>query len=37
MAFYLKRAKTYFEKAEEPMMSKEIVLSVPTYCSNAER
>lgn len=37
MAFYLRRAKTYFEKADEPMMSKEIVLSVPTYASNAER
>lgn len=37
MAFYLKRAKTYFEKADDPMMSKEIVLSVPTYASNAER
>jgi len=35
MAFYLKRAKTYFEKAG--MNSKDIVLSVPTYASNAER
>lgn len=35
MAFYLKRVKTYFEKAG--MNSKEIVISVPTYASNAER
>lgn len=35
MAFYLKRAKTYFEKAD--MHSKEMVLSVPSYASNAER
>jgi heat shock protein 4 len=35
MATFLKRAKTYFEKAG--MMSKEMVLSVPTYASNAER
>ena len=35
MAFYLKRAKTYFENAG--MMAKEMVLSVPTYASNAER
>ena len=35
MASFLKRAKTYFEKAG--MMSKEMVLSVPTYASNAER
>jgi len=35
MAFYLKRAKTYFELAG--MGSKEIVISVPTYASNVER
>lgn len=35
MAFYLKKVKTYFEKAG--MMSKEIVLSVPSYATNAER
>lgn len=35
MAFYLKRAKTYFENAG--MMTREMVLSVPTYASNAER
>lgn len=35
MASFLKRAKTYFEGAG--MMSKEMVLSVPTYASNAER
>lgn len=35
MASFLKRAKTYFEKAG--MMSKEMVISVPTYASNAER
>jgi len=35
MAFYLKKVKTYFEKAE--MHSKEMVISVPTYASNAER
>ena len=33
--FYLKRVKTYFEKAG--MNSKEIIISVPTYSSNAER
>ena len=35
MAFYLKKSKTFFEKAR--MGSKEIVISVPTYASNAER
>ena len=35
MAAFLKRAKTYFEKAG--MMAKEMVLSIPTYASNAER
>jgi hypothetical protein len=35
MASFLKRAKTYFENAG--MNSKEMVLSVPTYASNAER
>jgi len=35
MAFYLKKVKTYFEKAN--MMSKEIVISVPSYATNAER
>lgn len=34
-ASFLRRAKTYFEKAG--MNSKEMVLSVPTYASNAER
>ena len=35
MAVFLKRSKTYFENSG--MMSKEIVLSIPTYASNAER
>lgn len=35
MASFLRRAKTYFENAG--MNSKEMVLSVPTYASNAER
>ena len=35
MAFYLKKLKTYFEKAG--MSSKEIVISIPTYASNSER
>ena len=35
MAFYLKKVKTYFEKAGMP--SKEIVIAVPTYCTNSER
>lgn len=34
-AAFLRRAKTYFENAG--MMSNEMVLSVPTYASNAER
>ena len=34
-ASFLRRAKTYFEKAG--MNSKEMLLSVPTYASNAER
>lgn len=35
MGFYLKKVKTYFEKAG--MNSKEIVISVPTYATNTER
>lgn len=35
LASFLKRAKTYFEKAN--MMSKEIVIAVPSYASNTER
>jgi len=35
MASFLRRAKTYFENAG--MMAKEMVISVPTYASNAER
>lgn len=35
MAYYLKKAKTYFEKAG--MTSKEIVISVPSYATNSER
>lgn len=35
MGFYLKRAKTFFEKGG--MKSKEIVISVPSYATNAER
>lgn len=35
MAYYMRRMKTYFENAG--LMSKEIVISVPTYASNAER
>lgn len=35
MGFYLKKAKTYFEKAN--MRSNEIVISVPSYATNAER
>lgn len=35
MASFLKRAKTYFEKAG--MMAREMVLSIPAYASNAER
>ena len=35
MGFYLKKVKTYFEKAG--MTSNDIVISVPNYASNAER
>lgn len=35
MGFYLKKARTFFEQAG--MKSNEIVISVPTYASNAER
>lgn len=35
MAYYLKKLKTYFEKAG--MKSKEIVISVPSYATNSER
>lgn len=35
MAFYLRKVKTYFEKNN--MNSKEIVIAIPTYASNAER
>ena len=35
MAYFLKKAKTYFEKAG--MHSKEMVISVPSYASNIER
>lgn len=35
MAFYLRKARTYFQKAG--MESKEIVITIPTYASNAER
>ena len=35
MGFYLRKARTYF--IEAGMKSKEIVISVPTYASNAER
>ena len=35
MAYYLKKVKTYFEKAG--MNSKEIVISVPSYATNSER
>ena len=35
MAYYLKKVKTYFEKAVMP--SKEIVISVPSYATNSER
>jgi len=34
-AFYLKKMKTYFEKAG--MMSKEIVIAVPSHFTNAEK
>lgn len=35
MGFYLRKVKTYFEKAG--MNSKEIVISIPNYASNSER
>jgi len=35
MGAYLKKAKTYFEKAN--LTSNEIVIAVPTYLSNSER
>ena len=35
MGYYLRKVKTYFEKAG--MNSKEIVISIPNYASNAER
>jgi len=35
MGFYLKKVKTYFEKNN--LNSKEIVISCPTYATNAER
>jgi len=35
MGFYLKKVRTYFEKAG--MNSKEIVISCPSYASNSER
>lgn len=35
LAFFLRKAKTYFEK--DGMMSKEMVISVPTYATNVER
>ena len=35
LATFLKRAKTYFEKAD--MMSKEMVIAVPSYATNTER
>jgi len=35
MGFYLKRVKTFFEKAN--MKSNDIVISVPSYATNAER
>ena len=35
MAFYLRKVKTYFEKAG--LTSNEIVIAVPTYASNSER
>jgi molecular chaperone DnaK (HSP70) len=33
--FYLRKVKTYFEKSGMP--SKDIVIAVPTYATNAER
>lgn len=35
LGYFLKKTKTYFEKAG--MNSKDIVISIPTYCSNSER
>lgn len=35
MGYYLKKVKTYFEKAG--MKSREIVISVPNYATNSER
>jgi heat shock protein 4 len=35
MGYYLRKVKTYFEKAG--MNSKEIVISIPNYASNSER
>jgi len=35
MAFYLTKLKRHFEKAD--ISTKEIVLTIPTYCSNVER
>lgn len=35
MAFYLKKMKTYFER--DGMRGKEMVISVPSYATNAER
>ena len=35
MAFYLKKLKTYFEKAG--MVSNKLVISVPTHATNSER
>ena len=35
MAYYLKKLKTYFEKAG--MMSDKMVISIPSYASNSER
>ena len=35
IAFYLTRLKKFYEQAE--IVSKDIVISVPSYCSNVER
>ena len=35
MGFYLKKIKTYFENSG--MMSKEMVIAIPSYATNAER
>ena len=35
IGYYLSKLKNYFEKAE--IKSKDIVLSIPSYCSNVER